>query len=89
MGKITTETYRNFIRDNKYAFNEAGLIPIHNMRQLIADNFGSNYLTLRSHLRNLIEFRLISQHGSSFFILNKDEFSDLIKLQAEQTETKK
>lgn len=88
MTKITTDTYRKFIRDNKEYFSEDGLIQIRNMRQLIADNFGSNYLTLRSHLRNLLEFDLINQTGSNFFALNKEEFYDLIKPQAEQTKTK-
>jgi hypothetical protein len=48
------------------------------MRQLIADTFGSNTLTLRNHLRNLVDFRLIAPYGSNFFILNKDEFPDLV-----------
>jgi len=79
MPKITTETYRKFICDNKDFFNQDGTIPINNMRQLIADNFGSNYLTIRSHLRNLIDFRLIFLHGSNSLMLNKDEFCDLFK----------
>lgn len=78
MTKITTETYRRFIRDNADSFNYDGTISMSQMRMLVSDAFGSSVVTMRTHMANLLGFGFITKYGEKMFVLNPRVFPELV-----------
>jgi hypothetical protein len=79
MTKITISTYRQFIHQNASAFNYDGTILLSQLRPLVGDRFGSNYLTIKTHLLNLQMYNLMSPISIAVYKLNPGEFPDMVE----------